>query len=416
MAIEAESTTVELPDVNEMSREELEAISSASPEEIAQQLAQDKDTESDGGQPEPTPDVSTPKPKFSLKPTSKPIVDEAIDVDLGNGRKITFKNRDELIHNFSSLRNGLDEINAKHGRTVSELQRLKGIDTQFADLQRQLDEMRRSPAQPSVGQPVAVSAATAQKAEELGIDLSDLTPENFAEKMVLLRKAAALEARKELEPTIAEIRRENKELRDQFGRIERDMTFREQKSVFDSHYLNLMSEVTQLQGKVGSLKTQWTPAQINDAIIQYGPEQARLVVPPGDFEKWETIEAMLKETYCPVDGQGNLDITQRKLKSINGAWAAYAADHPELNDQTIVAAHANGQQSVLDQVKRVASRPPTLPNNLATPDTDPGSMTFEDAQKWINTPADQLQIWKRTKDPRYKKFEDAQAFVDGMQG
>ena len=413
MPIPATDTEEELvmPSLDGMTKEELEDIASSTPEDIAARLTNPKEDEVDAQITDKSGALEIAPKNTITKPIPKTGPDEAIEVDLGNGRKIKFKNRDELIHNFSSLRNGLDEINAKHGRTVSELQRLKGIDTQFADLQRQLDEMRRSPAQPSVGQPVAVSAATAQKAEELGIDLSDLTPENFAEKMVLLRKAAALEARKELEPTIAEIRRENKELRDQFGRIESDMTFREQKSVFDSHYLNLMSEVTQLQGKVGSLKTQWTPAQINDAIIQYGPEQARLVVPPGDFEKWETIEAMLKETYCPVDGQGNLDITQRKLKSINGAWAAYVADHPELNDNTIVTAHTNGQQQVIDQIRRVSDRPPVLPNNLSTEDAEPGSMSIEEATKWISTPADTLKIWERTNDPRWQKFQEAQDFA-----
>ena len=408
-----------MPSLDGMTKEELEDIASSTPEDIAARLTNPKEDEVDAQIADKSGALDiAPSTKPNAKPTSS-SPDEAIEVDLGNGRMITFKNRDELIHNFSSLRMGLDEINAKHGRTVQELQRLKGIDTQFADLQRQLDEMKRSPAQPPKGQQAAATSAMVQTAVGAGIDpdkfFADLTVENFAQKLNQLNQiseeGASKRVRAELEPTIEEIRRENKELKDRFGKIESDMTYREKKSVFDSHYLNLMNEITQLQGKVGSLKTQWTPAQINDAITQYGPEQAHLLVPPGDFEKWEVIESMLKETYCPVDGQGNLDITQRKLKSINGAWAAYVADHPELNDNTIATAHTNGQQQVIDQIRRVADRPPTLPNNFSTEDTEPGAMTIEEASKWINTPADTLKIWERTKDPRWVKFQQAQDFA-----
>jgi hypothetical protein len=125
---------------------------------------------------------------------------------------------------------------------------------------------------------------------------------------------------------------------------------------------------------------------------------------------------MLKEDYCPIDSQGRLDITQRKLKSINSAWAAFQVEHPELNDQTVAAAHTQGQQQVLDQVQRVTNRPPTLPNNLSTADTNPDAMTIEQAQKWISTPPETLAIWKRTKDPRYQKFEEAQAFAEKYAG
>jgi hypothetical protein len=414
-------TGVEVPKVDEMTREQLEHVVKSTPEELAEELATPTEEEvPEGDTASQLPEKTTPVLKGKAKPQAKSSVDEAIDIDLGNGRKISFKSKDELLQNYAALRKGLDELNGKHGKTVQELLRLQGLEQQFSLMQKELDGLKQSPTQPPKSQPVSVTADMVQKADEAGLDpdkfFADLTPENFASKMVQLRRAAVLEAKKEMEPTLQEIREENKKIRDEFGAIRTDMTYREQKSIFDSHYLNLMNEIGQLQAKVPAIKTQWTPEQINAAIQQYGPDQAQLVVPPGDFDKWTIIESMLKETYCPVDSKGQLDITQRKLKSINGAWAAFQIDHPELNDQTVAAAHTQGQQQVLEQVKRVTEKPPTLPNNLSTADTNPDAMTIEQAQKWISTPAETLAIWKRTKDPRYQKFEEAQEFAAKYSG
>ena len=422
MAIEAEVTQGQdvdsvIPDVSELSREELEEVNRSTPEEIVEKLtATGEDIET-----ETTPEGETPAPVSKLKPrpTAKPGSDEAIEVDLGNGRKISFKNRDELIQNFSALRNGLDVLNGKHGQTVQELQRMRGMEQQVTAMQKELEDLKRAPAKSQAGQPATATPAMVQAAESAGVDpdefFKDLTPENFASKMVLLRKAATADARKELEPTLQEIREENKKLREEFGQIRGDMTYREQKTVFESHLNNLMNDITALQTRVPAIKTQWSASQINQIVAECAqagdPEQARLRLPPGDFDKWVTIESMLKETLCPVDADGNPDITQRKLKTINGAWAAFVADHPELNDQTVVAAHASGQQQVLEQVRRVTERPPTLPNNLSTADVNPDAMTIEAAQKWINTPAEVLKIWEKNKDPRWLKFQEAQEFA-----
>jgi hypothetical protein len=418
-------TGVEIPNVNDLSKEELEHVAASTPEQLAAELTAPEEEEISGGEAAPE-DQAAPEEKQTTvlkgksKPQSKTSPSEAIEVVLDDGRKIVFDNKDQLLQNFKSLRISLDKFNAERGTTYKELQRMRDLEQQYTALQRELEDLKRVPAHPPKGQQAAATTDMVHKAEEAGIDpkefFKDLTPENFAEKMAEILDTAAMQAEKRLSPRLQAAEDENKKLREEFGQIRTDMTYREQKSVFDSHYLNLMNEITQLQAKVPAIKTQWTPEQINAAIQQYGSEQAQLVVPPGDFDKWTIIESMLKEDYCPIDSQGRIDITQRKLKSINSAWAAFQVEHPELNDQTVAAAHTQGQQQVLEQVQRVTNRPPTLPNNLSTADTNPDAMTIEQAQKWISTPPETLAIWKRTKDPRYQKFEEAQAFAEKYAG
>jgi hypothetical protein len=415
MGNEVAEPEVKLPSIDEITdKDQLQDIANSTPEEIVEKLTNPKEEAVD----EQLSEINAPEADKQIKkttPIAKAQPTEAIKVVLDDGRVIKYNTKEDLIKNFKSLRMSLDKFNAERGTTLSELQRMKGIEQQYKAISEELDALKQGRTQPSKGQAMAVTPAMVQKAEEAGIDpkkfFDDLTVDNFAEKFNQLNQVAAQRAEQALEPKLQELREENRKLREEFGQIRTDMTYREQKSVFDSHYLNLMSEIGQLQGTVETLKTQWNPDQINKTITQYGADQARLILPPGDFEKWEIIESMLKETYCPVDGRGNMDITQRKLKTIKSAWAAYKADHPELDDQNVVAANRQGQEQVLATIQRVANKPPILPNNLATPDKDAGTMTIEEAQKWINTPAETLKIWERTKDPRRKKFDEAQDFI-----
>jgi hypothetical protein len=411
-----QDTEIQVPSIEQFDTpEKIRNLLETPDDQLLEQLTNPKDPEYNSELEKEVPGASVKK---EVTPTKKTGTAQPVVLDLGDGKTIQFDNVDSLKNNFISLRKGLDEINAKYGRTNQELLRVKGLEGQYADLQRQFEELKRGQTQAANGQKPTVSKETIQKAEELGVDLSDLTPENFLSKMTDFRKAVALEAkaelRKEYEPVIQEMRDKNQKLEERFGKIEGDMTHREQESVFQRHYTNLMSEVTKLQEKVGApLKTQWSVDQINDAIVKYGPDQAKLVLPPGDFDKWVIIEDMLKETYCPTDAQGNLDITQRKLKNIDMAFAAYSTMHPELAGTDLATAHTNGQTQVLDAIERVAGQPPKLPNNLAG-QQDVDKMTAEEAERYINTPVDDVNKWKKANDPRYGKWLEAQDFIAKM--
>jgi ankyrin repeat protein len=83
----------------------------------------------------------------------------------------------------------------------------------------------------------------------------------------------------------------------------------------------LFSEVGQLQCDsitCGILKTQWPVARINE-IVTKNPEKANFLVPDGDYDKFSHIEEIIR-IYCPVDSQGNVDVSRRRLQDINSAF------------------------------------------------------------------------------------------------
>jgi hypothetical protein len=401
--------TVTLPDLEKASTADLQNILETSDEDLAAQLTN----------PEAAP-IVPPKEGEPPKPTPEPQETTGLEVDLGEGKKIKFKDQDELLKQFVNLRKGIDGVTAKHSQTTQELLRLKPLEGEVMKLKTQLEELQRGKAQAAAGQqPTAVSPATVKEAAALGVDLSDITPENFTEKIDAFLDAKLQKRNADLETVlqtkfseqVAAIETRNKALEEKFGKIEGEMTFREQSAVYEKHLTNLMTEIGQLQAKVGDvLKTQWPVREISDLISNEGADIARLKLPPGDFEKYEIIESLLAEAYCPVDAQGNIDITQRKLKNINAAWAAFITDHPELAPTDVARARAEGAEAVTQTIARVASQPPKLPNNLST-QTGNAGMTLDEAAKLVQTSVVELNKWKRLKDPRYQKYLEAQEFI-----
>jgi hypothetical protein len=394
--------TVTLPDIEKASTEDLQKILETPDDELAAQLA------------DPSKQVIPPK-EGEQKPTPTPQA-AGLEVDLGDGKKISFKDQDELLKQFVNLRKGIDGVTAKHSQATQELLRLKPLEGEVMNLKKQLQELQKGGAQAAAGQqPTAVSPATVKEAASLGVNLSDITPENFQEKIDAFLDAKLQKRNADFETKLSEqlkvVEDRNKALEEKFGKIEGEMTYREQSAVYEKHLTNLMTEISQLQAKVPDvLKTQWPVQDINNLISAEGADIARLKLPPGDFEKWEIIESLLAEAYCPVDAQGNIDITQRKLKNINSAWAAFTTDHPELAPTDVARARQEGAASVVETIQRVASQPPTLPNNLSTQVGNSG-MTMEEATKLIQTPTSEVQRWKRSKDPRYQKWNEAQEFI-----
>jgi hypothetical protein len=364
--------------------------------------------------------------KFSIEETTKPNpASTRLEMDFGDGKGVMkFKDIDELKSYTVSLRKGFDDVNAKYGKQNQEFLRIRNASDELSKAQQTIEELKRKTAQAPAGQPApAVTPAIQKVADDLGIDLDDLTPENFKDKMVEIRDKAALKAQRDLEaiyePKFKAVEEANRRLEEKFGKIESGLSQKEAEIVFGGHLSNLLSEIKTLQdAKVtnGLIKTQLPVEQINETITRYGADYAKTVLPPGDFAKWEIIEKMLRETYCPVDAGGNIDITQRKLPKITSAWAAFSDIYPqELQGNDIANANKQGQKNVLDALTRVTNKPPTLPNKVAANTADIGVMTFETAQSLINTPVDTLIKWQKTDPEKYKLYEQAQEFVNTLE-
>ena len=407
MPVPMGDTEVKLPDIDSMNQDQLHELLQTSDEDLASKFEKGEEVV------KPNAD----KPAEEPKPDNSTVT--GLEVDLGDGKKISFKDQDELVKQFVNLRKGIDGVTAKHSQATQELLRLKPLETEVSKLRSQLQELSKGGAQAAAGQqPTAVTPATVKAAAKLGVDFSDLTPENFQEKFTAFVDAvqgrnSELEAtlQSKFQEQVKAIEDRNRALEEKFGKIEGEMTFREQSAVYEKHLTGLMTEISQLQASVPDvLKTQWPVRDISDLISNEGADIARLKLPPGDFEKYEIIESLLAEAYCPVDAQGNIDITQRKLKNIKSAWAAFITDHPELAPTDVARARAQGASSVVETIQRVASQPPKLPNNLSSQQGNTG-MTMEEATKLISTPIPELNRWKRGKDPRYEKFLEAQELI-----
>jgi ankyrin repeat protein len=92
-------------------------------------------------------------------------------------------------------------------------------------------------------------------------------------------------------------------------------------SIWEKQRGLLFSEVGSLQCDsitCGILKTQWHVARINN-IVTENPEKAEFLVPEGDYEKFSHIVEIIR-IYCPVDSQGNMDVSERRLKDIKTAF------------------------------------------------------------------------------------------------
>ena len=413
-----ETQTLTVPDLEKASQEDLQDILSKSDEELADQLM------NPGATPPPADKTGEQQPASSTAATPT-----GIEIDLGNGKKINFKDQSELLERFAVVTKSHESLVGKYGQTLDQLRRLSPLEGEVNKLKTQLQELQKGGTQVAAGQqPTAITPATVKAAAKLGIDLTDVSPENFNEKVnafgeAIEGKITALETG--LEQKISErvkvIEDRNKALEEKFGKIEGDLSYQQQLTVYDRHLNNLLGEISGLQAKVGDvIKTQWPVADINklisDSTEKYGDagvDIAKAKLPPGDFEKWEIIESLLSEDYCPVDAQGNIDITQRKLKNINAAWAAFITDHPELAPTDVARAQAAGAKQVVETIKTVASQPPRIPNNMAT-QTGATGMTQEVAEKLIQTPAAELNKWKKTKDPRYQQYLAAQEFISNL--
>jgi hypothetical protein len=274
-----------------------------------------------------------------------------------------------------------------------------------------IEELRRGQQQVQQGQqPTAVSQQTASA---LNLDdkfFDDLTVDNFKDKFAGLIKNVASTLDTKYSTQMNQVLEKNKQLEEQLGKISGDITYKEGLLNFEAHRNRLFSEVEQLQNDpitAGVLKTQWPISKINEVLME-NPEQAALILPAGDYEKAGHIMEVLK-LYCQTDNAGDVDVSQRRLKSIRAAFAAYNTD-AQLNSQDIAAAHTAGQRQVMETMARVANQPPTLPNTMSTT-TGLNDMTIDEATQLINTPIDEVKKWEKKSPKKFAQWQKAQEFA-----
>ncbi len=360
----------------------------------------------------PTPKENKVEPKpVAPSPTASQY---KYEIDVGDNRKYQFKTEDEFKQSFINAQKVISELNGKYGSANQQLARMRQLEDSYNSAQRQIEELRRGTQQIASGQqPTAISQSTV---DDLGLGdefFNSLTTDNFSEKFSEVIKNVAKTIDNKYDTRYKEVERKNKALEDQLGKISGDLTYKEGMLNFEAHRNNLFSEVNKLQDDPitgGSLKTQWPVDKINDCIIQYG-DLAAAMLPPGDYDKFAHLNEVLK-MYCPVDQDGDIDISRRQMKSIRAAFAAYNID-ANLNASDLASAHANGQSQVLDVVSRIANQPPTLPNTVSNPN-GLNDMTVEEATRIINTDPMTVKKWEKSAPKKFKKYMKAQELISNL--
>jgi hypothetical protein len=371
----------------------------------------------------PSEPKTTPPPTViaNEKTTPAPTAYE-YEIDVGDGRKYQFKNKDEFVQSFRNAQQAIAELNGKWGKANQQLARTKQLEDQYNQSQRMIEELRRGQVQISQGQaPTAISQQTADASGLNDNWFEDLTVDNFKDKIKDLATVIEHQVDNRYSKQFAELAEKNKHLEEQFGKIYGDITYKEGLVNFEAHRNKLFTEVQQLQNDPmtnGMLKTQWSLDKINEVLTQNPgvaadgvTPLASLMIPPGDYEKAGHIMEILKY-YCPTDADGEPVVSERKMKSIRAAYAAYNVD-ANLNSQDIASAHVAGQNSALEAMARVANQPPTLPNTT-TQTTGLSEMTVEQATELINTDPMTVQKWQTSAPKKYRRYMKAQELISQL--
>jgi hypothetical protein len=413
-------------DLSNATQEQLKKITETSDEDLQAQF--DNKEPIIGGEKTPVVEKEGEEPPAPAPKAVKKTKQDGIVVDMGDGRPAyNFKDMDELKQSFVNAQKLVADVTGKFGNAKQQLARMKDLEDKFGQAQRQIEELRQGKAQVAAGQqPTAISEKTVQAAANLGFDVSTLTAENFAEKSAEWAAAIKAETAKELDERSAKLFEEKyapqlkkiEDLEKKFGEISGNLADKEAKVSFEMNLGRVFSEVKKLQedkSTGGLLKTQWPLEKINEVLLTHTPEEAMVVLPPGDFEKAKLIFGETKATgeqepgllhiFCGKAGDGSLDITSRTIPDINAAFAAFSVMR-KLSRPDIAAAHKQGQENVLDALKKVTNKPPTLPNNLSSSATLDG-MTLERAQALMDLNPNTIP-----KDSElYKEWQKAQEFI-----